>query len=471
MSRRRWKSRKKRPTPWGPVLLGILLGGPIVAEVGARLLVGFQVLRVDAQTTAPLEATPAQAYELRFVTAQGQPYRNVPPLAELQAQRHPLLGYTLVPGQEGRFWRINDQGFREDEPVPLAKPEGEVRIFILGGSGAFGELSSSNGAVFSTGLEQKLNDRIAAQTQNPGRFQPVVLPYRADQVADALALPPQIPTGRYRVINAGVPGYGSGNTLGRLMYEIAAYNPDILVVMDGYGDLLLPGDQMAADIPQLDALLDREPDAHDRAPGDGVPGWKRGLGAVDQGIQARSEFIQVVQTYRQTQPEEKPPEPLSHINVMTPNPDAPLGSQLAADGAELQRRSDRYGRHLGQMVRWASANRKRLVVVLPPEITGRSPKNLTPSEQQILTLLGPDYTRKIPEGYGKLAQAADNAAALSSNATVLNFYAFNPDLKGEPVFQNATDLTDRAQAALADRLYNALVEELALNPQPFGSRP
>jgi hypothetical protein len=375
--RRRWKSRKTRKTPWLPIIAGLLIGVPLGLELLARIAVGVLDLKVDLPGTTPQEPSLVEAYQIQFVTPQGEPYPTVGLSGQLLAQRHPLLGYTLVPNQQNPFWKINAQGFRDDDPLEIAKAPNEIRIFILGESTAFGQLSSSNQTLFSRQLEAKLNKRIADQKNNSGQFQPEVLPYRADQVETALARPPQIKAGQYRVINAAVPGYASGNSLAEFVHQVAGYNPDILVIMGGYADLLLPSDQAAADIPDLDALLQNKPlqTLSDRSP--------TSPNLADRFLNAWF-LVKVFRAYYLKLPKVEPEQPPEALNLMTPTPTAALGSQLAADEPELQRRIDRYQYNLKQLVYWVSANRKRLLIVMPPEITGQSADQLTESEKAIL---------------------------------------------------------------------------------------
>lgn len=474
MSRRRRSrprnSRSRQKTAWGPLLIGLLVGVPLAAEVLARVLVATQRLELTTPGTEVPTMDIAEAYQLKFVTAEGNPYATPTPPGELKARRHPLLGYDLVANQQGQFWTINDQGFRESATVPLVKAEGEIRIVILGGSEAFGQLSSSNKALFSTQLQERLNQRVTEQRNNPGRFQPEILPYRADQVTEALALPPQIRLGQYRVINAAVPGYTSGNVLARLLYQVAAYDPDILVVMEGYGDLLLPSQQPAADIPQLDALLAAPVPAVADDSALKPMQWGQRLGDV---ALDHLYVVKVLHSFNAPLPEETAPEPVKLVNLMTDDPEVPLVNQVP-EGPELQKRVDRYQQHMLQLVRWISATQKQLILVVPPEITGRSPDQITDSEAAIVADLGQPYQTKISPAFDQLTTAAEAVAARSANAKVFNFYSLNAPAKSplaeQPLFQTSVSLTDAGQTVLADRLYGSIVADLALQPRPFGSR-
>ncbi|WP_346289607.1 SGNH/GDSL hydrolase family protein [Sphaerothrix gracilis] len=456
--RRRYSSRyerKSRRFRWLPALL-LIIGIPIGVELLARLVVNMAGLtdKLTLDQTAPI----MQAYELGFVDPEGDTYERLRSEGELAAARNPLLGYRLLPSQTSDFWTINPQGFRDTDPVTPEKTGDEVRIFVLGGSTAFGQLSTNNAATFAEKLEAQLNNQVAQQAANPGQFQPAVLPYRADQVTEALALPPRIRAGQYRVVNAAIPGYASGNELALLVQHVAAYNPDILVVIDSYPDLLLPSNQPGTDIPGIESALHDEQESLGRRFNRRVSQWFNHLYSV-----------QLVKYYT-PQAERPDASSIRPLNLLTGEVDGPLSQQLAADETELNQRVNRYRQHLLQMVHWTSGTRKRLIVGVQPEITGRAAEALTASEAAIVEELGDDYTERVQQGYAKLAEAATQATQASENAKALNLYRLYETFEGQ-AFHSPTGLTDEANTVLADTLYQAIAADLAISPQPFGSAP
>jgi hypothetical protein len=449
-----WK-RKSQRRSWLPIVL-LLVGVPIGLELLVRGI-AHATGGSEQLTAEPAGKTELiQSYRLGFQSPEGQPYEALPNQGELKAVRSPLMGYYLLPNQTNEFWTINAQGFRDDEPVTPEKAEGEVRIFVLGGSTAFGQLNSGNQATFANHLEKLLNDRVAGQQSNPTRFQPAILPYRADQVAEVLALPPRIPERQYRVINAAVPGYASGNELAMLMQQVVTYNPDMIVILNSYQDLMLPSSQVGADIPGLDALVQGERESPTDQLTQSVQDWFDRLYVV----RAVDRYVLQSQT-----PEEELAISLNLVNAGNPQP---LDQALAADDAELDRRVARYRNHLLQMVRWSSATRKRLFVGLQPEITGRAANAMPPEEAAILTKLGDSYAQRMQAGYTKLAAAAEQAAQSSANAKLLNLYNLYETYDGR-AFQSPTSLTDDANQVLASKFFESIVQELAIEPKPFGS--
>jgi hypothetical protein len=230
----------------------------ILLELLARLSLAlwakapsWQLMRVN-QRLLPLTASSS----LAKLNSPTMVYQTVDVLA---AQRRLAVGYSLVGNQKSNFWRINEQGFRDDNPVPLEKPKNEIRIFLLGGSTAFGQWNASNQATLASKLEARLNERVAQQKRSPEKYRPTTLPFYKPELEKALALPIQLREGQYRVINAAVPGYTSGNELAQLALQILPYSPDAIVVLDGYTDLMLPSNQAQTDIPKIEALLNNAP--------------------------------------------------------------------------------------------------------------------------------------------------------------------------------------------------------------------
>ncbi len=120
--------------------------------------------------------------------------------------------YKLAPdySKDGRV--TNAQGFRRREDVRLEKAEGVYRIFLMGGSGAFGAAASvpfpryliTNEDTIAYKLEESLNSQ-------------------------RLGL-------RFQVINAAVGGYKTHHHLVYLNQTLLDYDPDMVLFMDGTND-------------------------------------------------------------------------------------------------------------------------------------------------------------------------------------------------------------------------------------------
>ena len=442
-------NRKKRSFPrWWVVLISIpliLLG----LELLMRLYVGFagKTAELEAYQGEPLNTT---AYRLKYLNSSNKPLEGLPNGGRLMVKHSPLLGYRLIGNQQSNFWSINAQGFRSDQSIEPAKPKNEVRIFVLGGSTAFGQLSSNNQTTFASKLETLLNQQVATQKSNPRKFRPDVLPYFADELAKAMTLPPRIRESRYRVVNAAVPGYISSNELAQLTLQVLAYQPDFVVLVDGYADLLVPSSQEGVDIPNSDALL-----------ADASQHFFSSVGqSIQQGIY-QSYLVRGFQYWV-----DRPQDDIHQLIPPTSSETA-LSQRLPADAQELSRRVNRYRTNLQQMARLTSAAKIPLVLILQPEITGRDPKKLSPQEKKILEQLGPAYPNRVRAGYTELRQAVRQVQSeFSKNVVVLNLDETYASFAGG-AFQDAIHLTDEANTVVADRLQETIAKKLLLQPKPF----
>ncbi|MCU0526416.1 MAG: SGNH/GDSL hydrolase family protein [Elainella sp. Prado103] len=455
---RGWKQRSwKRKTPHRPwyFYAALWVGIPIGLELLMRLGVSVTGMNQAFATQPSEQAQRVQAYQLGFRSPSGEPYPELPQQGALQAIRSPLMGYQLLPAQQNPYWIINPQGFRDEEPIELAKASNEVRIFVLGGGMAFGQLNANNQATFAHQLEQQLNAQVTAQRQTPEKFQPTVLPYTAEEVEKVLQRPERIPERQYRVVNAAVPGHASGNDLAMLIQQVAAYNPDMVILLNSYEDLLLPSTYSGSDIPGLDALLTGNRDRSDHQLGQTLQSW---LGQLY--------LVKGVQTYLlpARSPATEQVIPLNLTMATQPT----LEEYLPTDEAELNARVDRYRNHLLQMVRWSASARKRLLVGIQPELSARSPDAMPPAEQALLEQLGDDYATRIEAGYNKLVAAAKQATQTSANAELLDLHQLFANSQ-DPAFQSPTSLTDEANAVLAEQFYQVIIDQLAITPKPFGS--
>lgn len=439
-SYRGWK-RKPRRRPWY-FYLALIIGIPIALELLLRLIVGITGLDQAFTQQTSDEAKRVEAYQMSFLSPQGQPYEQLAQ-GTLKAARSPLMGYQLLPEQKSSYWTINAQGFRDDDPVPAAKAPNEVRIFVLGGSMAFGEMSSSNQATFTHQLETLLNNRVKEQQAKSNQFQPAILPYTADEVTKVLQRPARIPERQYRVVNAAVPGYASGNDLAMLVQQVTAYSPDMIILLNSSEDLLLPSTYSGADVPGIDALLSGQ-DAVSPKTNQTLQNWFGQLYLVQA---VRHYFL-----------------PRSQPTIAL----RPATQDLAQNETELTARIDRYKNHLLQIVRWSSATRKRLVIGIQPDLAVKPDKQQSPAEKAMVSELGGNYSQQMESGYSQLVTAAQQVAQTSANAQLLDLRQLGADSQ-EPTFQSPNGLTDQAYKAMAGQFYEALVKQLAIDPKPYGA--
>jgi lysophospholipase L1-like esterase len=119
---------------------------------------------------------------------------------------HPHLIYANKPCQKSARGTINAQGFRGADWTK-EKRAGVRRVFVLGGSVAFGWGASSDDVVFTAVLERRLR---ALGTE-------------------------------CEVLNAGVIGYDSEQEMILFETELLDWAPDLVVAVDGWNDLYYAG--------------------------------------------------------------------------------------------------------------------------------------------------------------------------------------------------------------------------------------
>jgi lysophospholipase L1-like esterase len=122
----------------------------------------------------------------------------------------PLVGFALQRNLNRRMgdWTVstNRWGFREGD-MPLAKPEDEVRIAVVGGSTVFGWGVQNEESI--PAYLQSLVDR--STVPSPGHK-------------------------HVRIINAGCPWYASWHEAASIYFRVLEFHPDWVIVMDGLND-------------------------------------------------------------------------------------------------------------------------------------------------------------------------------------------------------------------------------------------
>lgn len=442
--------RKQRPPLKRWQIAAALPVALVALELIARIGVGLIGTTPDLKAYRGNRAADS-AYALSYHSQDGTPYTAIPDQGSLQVTNHPLKGYALVADQTSDLWNINAQGFRAAAALSETKAPNEMRIFILGGSAAFGQGSSNNEATFASQLQTLLNQQVADQQANPGNYRPAVLPYFADEQAKALQKPAPIQNKQYRVVNAAVPGYASGNELAHLVDSVLIYGPDLILLVNGYGDLLLPSDRPASSIPELDRLLSSAT-VH--------------LGATTQqrigNTFNRSVFLRSLR-YWLLRPQDK-------AELTIPPGFTQADIQLPQDTAELEKRTQRYRQNLQKIATVTSAANIPLIVAIQPELTSRINRSITPSEQAVLDKLGQQYPDRIDQAYQQLRAGVDQVKTEFPGKVLpltLEDLYFEMEAKA---FYDPIHLTDEANKKLAEKLYGAIASRLSVESKPYSAR-
>ena len=434
----RRKKRRQRRFLWLWLLISAVLS-LLVLELVTRIFIDITGRREEFTGTSE-EQTIGSAYQLQFLNEAGESYPGASEKGNLIAQRSLSVGYKLLGDIESPYWQINSQGFRDSEPLPVDKPEGEVRIFLIGSSTAFGYGSSSNQTTISEFLETRLQKRLQQQQGSPQLYKPDVLPLDGTARAEALKKPSKLKPGNYRVINAAVPGYASGNQLAQLALQIIKYKPDLILILNGYEDLMLPGDKTATQIPQLEEYLNDAPSY-----------LMASVNKFLQPIEDKSYLVQILQDSVL-----KPQDITEDILVFRDKTGQELAQIAPQDAEELQRRIDRYFQNHKQIVALATGTNASVIVGTQPEITGRNPSKLTPTEGEIVTQLGRTYIQTIKDNYPRFVGASRYLAKIfPQNVKAIDLYNLN-DKYPSPSFIDAIHLTEPANAMVAEQFYYAI---------------
>ena len=438
------RSRKKR-IPLSLLIPSVSLAVVIGAELLLRLMVGASG---KAGELAGYFGEPAfiSDYRLQVNTGAGRPVSGLA-WGELKVRPSPIMGYELMPNQKTDTVEINAQGFRTNQNIPLAKPGNEVRVLMVGSSAAFGTLTPDNGATIASLLETQLNQQVKDQQANAKKFRPDVLPYFADEMEKALRLPSKIREGQYRVINAAVPGYLASNVQSQLSNHLD-YQPDIVVLIDGYSDLLAPSDRPVATLSSADNLLS-----------DASGHFLSSLGSNLNGLLNHLYLLRAWNAWIIK------PNPKSELLADTSNTTGSLTDRLSADPAELQKRIDRRTLALINIEKLTSLRKIPFVVGIQPEVSQlRSPSS---EDTKILRDLDDRYPKLIQDQYAKLIQSQKTVKGITS----LSFQdAIDKALavKGDSrLFYDAIHPRSSLIKTIATSIQTTIGPQLQVQPKPF----
>lgn len=391
---------------------------------------------------------PIDAYKLDFQSANLNKQTKTSDF--LLAKSNMSLGYSLLENQQHKFWQINAQGFRDRDRVPLVKPKGEIRIFLLGNSTAFGYGSSSNATTISDLLEARLQQRLEQQQLTPQIYQGDSPPSDTEQQKN-LTKPPKIKPGKYRIINAAVPGYASGNELAQIALQVLKYQPDLIILLDGYQDLMLPSDRKATQIPASKMAQAEQP---------------KSIGTyIDRLIEPvfkKSYLARVTAKYWDKS------QPQVQADFLLDEQTANLVKHLPQNEPELKKRIARYTENQKQILNLSTAAQVPLLVAIQPEITGRDPSKLTSAEGKIITELGRTYIEKLRKDYPAFTKAAfELAKSYPNNVKVVNLYHLT-DKYPSPSFLDPIHLNEVANEKAAEQLYYGIASmpKMQEKPQP-----
>jgi lysophospholipase L1-like esterase len=133
------------------------------------------------------------------------------------ALRDEFTGYRMNPAYGRVDRQHNEQGFRRDKDVSLEKSPNTVRIFITGGSTAYGA---------TTDMPEYTDNRWRLLYGNQ------TIDYYLEQ-----NLNQAFPSQHWEVINAAAPAYQLNQELAEIQSVLLRYRPDYIILLDGNNDI------------------------------------------------------------------------------------------------------------------------------------------------------------------------------------------------------------------------------------------
>ncbi len=130
-------------------------------------------------------------------------YTDIPE-SDRQWSPHHYLNYYPSPGYVKGLTQHNSLGYRDKE-FPAKKPEGTRRIVALGGSTTYTIKVEDNSKTFTSQLENSLKNQYGYKD--------------------------------VEVINAGVGGYNSWESLVNLQFRVLDLEPDLVIIYHGVNDI------------------------------------------------------------------------------------------------------------------------------------------------------------------------------------------------------------------------------------------
>jgi len=361
------------------------------------VLVGLEVRQrsVESRKWGRRNARP---YSLCLETAQGRRYDPFQ-RGTLTLSVAPYLVYANKAGQRTRFMNVNAQGFRGRDWT-LEKPEGALRVVLLGGSTAFGFGATDDDAVHTAVLERLL--RAA----------------------------PQLAGRTVEVWNAGVVGYDSTQEMILLSTRVLDYRPDVVVLFDAYNDFNYSGVYR----PGAREIVQPRFFELDQRVADGSRPW-----LVLMRCSAFYRRIEeIVREYKERH-------------------GGGIPYRTFYDNVKVA--SVQYRRNLERMTRLAKASGVAIVLAPQPEIFHRRGEIPAPEQELRETFTEWGYADYARSQYPLYVAAAEEVARRESVPFVDTSAAF--DAVPDHVFTDGAHLTDRGNELVARCLLPTLVDLLA----------
>ena len=361
------------------------------------------------------------------------------------ALRDQFTGYRLNPAY-GRVDRQHDaQGFRRDRDVALEKPPNTVRIFIIGGSTAYG---------YTTNMPEYTDNRWRLLYNNQ------TIDYYLEQ-----KLNQAFPAKNWEVINAAAPNFQMNQELAEIESVLLRYRPDCIILLDGHNDLHALWNH---------ANKDYDPYAHVEGSEEfnllANPGSFRSLlFFLANWIHTNSAAFRIVQDHLRSMEVSLRPAERRKGRVSNPVKLSDLTTLEQAKFATAQSQLAFYTHTVQQIRRILDLDGVRAIFLLQPEVF-LTRKQLTDSERRMLddelTAAGRTYCfqRLFPEIAASMTTTARQEGFVFLNLTD----AF--DQASQQTFSDDAHLTPEGNRIIAERLF-WLIKDMFADQAKINSRP
>jgi lysophospholipase L1-like esterase len=333
--------------------------------------------------------------------------------------------------------RHDAEGFRRDSDVSVEKPLNTVRIFLVGGSAAYGD----------SGGYPEIEPRHYYLYNNQ------LIDYFLEQ-----KLTSAFPSKHWEVVNAATMEYRLHQELALIESVLLRYHPDYVILMDGYNDV--KGLSSAgrsydayASTPHLQEFNLLANPSSGRSLLFFTATWLKANSDLFRSLadHLNSRSIIARNTNREERPGFADPVLLSELTSE---------EQAQFDIAETQ--VDEYTHVARQIYRILDLDGVRAVFLMQP-VTILSHKPLTESEQRIrahtLKIYGPPLAYTFEQLYPRVASQMDSAAQEDGFAFLDLTSVF--DTTSEQTFSDYCHLTPEGNKVIAERVFEFLHDSFA----------
>ncbi len=357
---------------------------------------------------------------------------------ETEAVRDRFTGWRNNPAFSRADIHINRQGFRRERDVPVAKSPDTVRIFLVGGSAAFG----------AEGLYPEIDNRYSRLYDNQ------LIDYYLEQ-----KLNQAFPSKHWEVINAGVSEYRLHQDLALIESVLLHYRPDYVLLLDGHNDIaelsVAPANyDVYAATPHLDEFNQLANPRGGHAAAFFLYTWLRSNSAL---FRFMSDHLQL-RTMRSNRVRSA-----SHQRKFaSPVKFSDLTPEEQAQFTSSHNQISSYLREVRQIHRILDLDGVRAVFLLQPELI-LTHKPLTDSERRLA-----DYHRKVigPLTVYSFEQFDPEIARTMTSAAAHDGFRFLDltdvfDHTPGQTFSDSCHLTAEGNRVIAERIFQSLADSFA----------